>query len=113
MLSPREQFDEVHRFTGLRDFFETVLTSDDYERSKPHPDSYVSALRAMDLPAGRCIAVEDSPRGVASARAAGLRCILVPTELTDLTMCREADFTVEDISGVVSIVIALKQPLKQ
>jgi HAD superfamily hydrolase (TIGR01509 family) len=109
--SPREQFDAVHRFTGLAHFFETVLTSDDYERSKPHPDSYVSALRTMGLPAERCIAVEDSPRGLAAAQAAGLRCILVPTELTDLSMCRDADFVVDDISGVVSIISSLNNPL--
>lgn len=109
--SPREQFDEVHRFTGLGSFFETVLTSEDYERSKPHPDSYVSALRIMGLPPERCLAVEDSPRGVAAARAAGIRCILVPTGLTDLSMCRDADFTVEDISGVLSIISGLNGPL--
>jgi HAD superfamily hydrolase (TIGR01509 family) len=109
--SPREQFDEVHRLTDLGDFFETVLTSEDYERSKPHPDSYVSALRTMGLPPERCIAVEDSPRGVAAATAARVRCILVPTELTDLSMCRDADFIVEDISGVVSIISGLNNPL--
>jgi len=111
--SPRDQFDEVHRFTDLRDYFETVLTSEDYERSKPHPDAYVAALHELDLPADRCIAVEDSPRGVSSALSAGLRCILVPTELTELSMCRGATFVVEDISGVIPIVLAENGRLKK
>jgi HAD superfamily hydrolase (TIGR01509 family) len=104
--SPRDQFDEVHRFTDLGKFFETVLTSEDYERSKPHPDAYEAALREMGLHAGRCIAVEDSPRGLSAALSAGLRCILVPTELTELSMCRGATFTAEDISGLIPVIDA-------
>ena len=102
--SPAAQFDAVHRFTDLRGFFEAVVTSDDYERSKPHPDAYIAAIGMIGLPAGRCVAVEDSPRGVAAALSAGLRCILVPTELTDLPACRDATCRLVDISGLVRVI---------
>jgi HAD superfamily hydrolase (TIGR01509 family) len=103
--SPREQFDLVHRFSGLLDFFEAVLTEDDFERSKPHPDAYLAALQRLGLPTDRCLAVEDSPRGLASATSAGLLCVLVPTELTDLEMCGDAAWVAADISGVVPVVL--------
>jgi HAD superfamily hydrolase (TIGR01509 family) len=106
--SPRDQYELVHRSTGLSSFFETVLTEDDFERSKPHPDAYIAALRRLGLPARLCVAVEDSPRGIAAAHAAGLCCILVPTVLTDREMCSQADWIIPDIGGVEHIVLKEK-----
>lgn len=77
-----EHFEIAHRATGLRRYFDFVLTNRDYERSKPHPDPYLAALARCGLAPGQCIAVEDSERGLAAARAAGLRCIVVPRGLT-------------------------------
>jgi len=106
--SPRDQYELVHRSTGLSAFFETVLTEDDFERSKPHPDAFIAALRRLGLAARFCIAVEDSPRGIAAAHAASLRCVLVPTVLTDRELCTRADWIVTDIGGVVHIVLQEK-----
>jgi beta-phosphoglucomutase-like phosphatase (HAD superfamily) len=81
------------------------LTEDDFERSKPHPDAYLAALKRLGLPADLCLAVEDSPRGLVSASSAGLRCVLVPTALTDLEMCGDAARVVKDLSDMVSVVL--------
>ena len=98
----REQLDLVHKSTGLLDFFEVIVTSDDCSHAKPHPELYLAALKAMKLKPDECIAIEDSPRGLASARAAGIPCLVVPTELTrDLKF--EGAFSIErDVSGVLS-----------
>jgi len=62
--------------------FDAVLTSDDVARTKPHPEHYLAAARALGAEPSRCVAVEDSPTGLASARAAGCVLIAVPSELT-------------------------------
>lgn len=58
--------------------FDVVITGDEVSHGKPHPEPYLAAARALDLPPGACIAIEDSPTGVASARAAGVPTIAVP-----------------------------------
>ncbi len=77
-----EHFEIVHRATGLLRYFDFALTNHDYEHSKPHPAPYLAALARCGLAAEQCIAIEDSERGLAAARAAGLRCIVVPRGLT-------------------------------
>ncbi|MGI5352685.1 HAD family hydrolase [Streptomyces sp. CA-250714] len=48
-------------------------------RGKPHPDPYLAAARLLGVPATACLALEDTPTGAASARAAGCRVVAVPT----------------------------------
>jgi HAD superfamily hydrolase (TIGR01509 family) len=72
----------AHRNSGIIELFETVITREDYKNSKPDPEPYLTALARMKLAPASCLVVEDSERGLASARAAGLRCIIVPNELT-------------------------------
>lgn len=71
----------LERF-GLADRFECVHSAEHEARGKPHPDVYLSAARALGLPGADCVAVEDSAHGVASALAAGMRCIAVPAPET-------------------------------
>lgn len=76
-----DHFRIIHETTGLLKYFEFVVASGDYRRSKPQPDPYLLALEKVGLPADACVAVEDSERGLLSATRAGLRCLIVPTGL--------------------------------
>jgi HAD superfamily hydrolase (TIGR01509 family) len=69
-----------------RDSFDIVVCGDEVDRPKPHPAPYLAAADALGVPIARCVAVEDSPHGVASARAAGAVVLAVPCEvaLSDL-----------------------------
>jgi HAD superfamily hydrolase (TIGR01509 family) len=58
--------------------FSAVVTGDSVARGKPHPEPYLAAARLLDVLASECLAVEDSPTGVASAEAAGCRVLCVP-----------------------------------
>ncbi|MGW0391327.1 HAD family hydrolase [Streptomyces sp. NPDC003042] len=58
--------------------FAFTLSADDTTRTKPHSDPYRAAARRLGLPPGRCVAVEDSPDGAASAGAAGCPVLVVP-----------------------------------
>lgn len=66
------------RSHGLADYFATIVSYDDVERSKPAPDCYVLATQRLNLDPLACIALEDTEHGVAAAVAAGIACIAIP-----------------------------------
>jgi HAD superfamily hydrolase (TIGR01509 family) len=82
--SDRRQFNLMHATSNLLSFFDLIITSDDCSYLKPHPGLYSTAITHLGVRAENCIAVEDSPRGLAAARAAGIPCVAVPTELTGM-----------------------------
>jgi HAD superfamily hydrolase (TIGR01509 family) len=61
-----------------RDRFDAVVCGDEVERPKPDPAPYRAAAATLGVPIERCVAIEDSPSGVASARAAGAVVLAVP-----------------------------------
>ena len=71
----RRHFEIIHACSGILTHIDFVLVNEDYARGKPHPDGYLAGLARTGLPAEDCLAVEDSPRGIAAARAAGLTCL--------------------------------------
>ncbi|GGU38482.1 HAD family hydrolase [Streptomyces violascens] len=62
---------------GLGPEFEAVVTREDAARGKPAPDLFLQAARRIGVPPERCLAVEDSPDGIASALAAGMHVLRV------------------------------------
>jgi HAD superfamily hydrolase (TIGR01509 family) len=66
---------------GLLDSIAALMTRDDVSAGKPDPALFLGAAKALGVPPGRCLAVEDSPPGVAAARAAGMRVVMVPDAL--------------------------------
>ena len=52
-----------------------LVTAGDVQRGKPAPDPYLLGAERLGLPVDRCVAVEDSPAGIQSARAARMRVI--------------------------------------
>ncbi|MEV8535403.1 HAD family phosphatase [Streptomyces sp. NPDC051211] len=79
--SPRAVVDSVTRGALARVPFAFTLSADDTARTKPHPDPYRAAAERLGVPAGGCVAVEDSPDGAASADAAGCAVLVVPSLL--------------------------------
>ena len=73
----RQHFETIHSRLDLLDFFDFILTNEDYEGSKPAPAPYLCGLNKLAVGAQQCIVVEDSPRGLAAAQAAGIRCIIL------------------------------------
>jgi len=80
--SRREHFEIIHTSTGLLHYFDFVLTCEDYKKSKPDPEPFLTAIKRTGLKREHCIIVEDSERGLDAAKAAGIRCIVVPNNLT-------------------------------
>jgi HAD superfamily hydrolase (TIGR01509 family) len=84
--SPRGHLLAGLRRAGLEDQFDVVLGVDDVANPKPAPDLYLQACRGLRIDPADAIALEDSPTGVAAAKAAGLRVIGIPSiQGVDLT----------------------------
>ncbi len=63
---------------GLLHYFQAVVTGDMILNGKPDPEIYALACAALGVLPEACFAIEDSPNGIKSAHAAGLKVIMVP-----------------------------------
>ncbi|WP_347302858.1 HAD family phosphatase [Croceibacterium sp. TMG7-5b_MA50] len=63
---------------GILDRFATVVTVSDVTNPKPHAEPYLLAAERLGADPTACVAVEDSPNGLAAAAAAGMMALLVP-----------------------------------
>ena len=72
----------IHESRSILDHMEFYLARDDYERAKPHPEPYLKGLQRFGATAAESVVVEDSARGLTSAVAAGIDCIVVANEFT-------------------------------
>jgi HAD superfamily hydrolase (TIGR01509 family) len=78
----RDHFNLIHGGLDLLRHFQFVLTSDDYAATKPSPEPYLRGLERLGVNAQDCLVVEDSPRGLQAANAAGIACIVLRHPLT-------------------------------
>lgn len=98
--SPRRWIEQNLPRWGIDGEFDAVVTGSDVERIKPDPELYLKVLALLQLPAESCIAFEDSPKGVQSAKAAGLFCVAVPNSITLETDLAGADVKVHSLAGL-------------
>ncbi len=80
--SNRDHFHIIHGRLDLLRHFEFVLTHECYVHSKPSPEPYLLGLQRLGLGPEQCVVVEDSPRGLQAATAAGMRCLILRNHLT-------------------------------
>ena len=85
---------------GLYDSFDAIRCGDDVEHAKPAPDVYLALLSALGLRAEEAVAFEDSAHGAASAKAAGLFCVVVPNRVTRHLRSDTADLHAESLESV-------------
>ena len=77
--TPRRLLRGALACAGVAELFEVVVAADDVAEPKPSPDVYLRACELLGVEPSRSIALEDSPTGVASARAAGMFVIGIPS----------------------------------
>jgi phosphoglycolate phosphatase/beta-phosphoglucomutase len=98
--APREEIDFVLRHCGLDECFTTIIASADVTLRKPDPEPYLRAIALLGLPAKRCVAIEDSPVGFASARGAGLSVVMLTTSWSREALEQEQPAAVwDDFAG--------------
>ena len=75
----------------LFDYFHVTKCFEDTELHKPDPEPYLAVLEEIGVAPREAVAFEDSPNGVAAARAAGIFCVAVPNPITECLSLAHAD----------------------
>ncbi|MET0592465.1 MAG: HAD family phosphatase [Polyangiaceae bacterium] len=107
--SSLEHFSLAHRRTSFRRYFQFIVSEEDCTTSKPSPEPYLIGATRLGLSPAECVAVEDSPRGLLAARAAGIPCIIVRSDLTADYAFDGAEAVVETNEELVLAVTTLLQ----
>jgi len=93
------------KITRHRDWFarfRVVVNGDDprIAHGKPAADIYLLVARELGVAPDRCVAIEDAPAGVASARAAGMQVIAVPDPALGCDRVADADLVLDSLAGL-------------
>lgn len=79
---------------GLFEYFKTFTCGDSVIHSKPDPEIYINACKSISIEPKNCLAVEDSPNGVRSAYAAGMKVVMVPDQIKPTEEIKKMCFAV-------------------
>ncbi len=80
--SDRKWVESYLREFNLLDFFSVMKTKDDVLKVKPDPALYVKTLEELGVEANEALAIEDSLNGAVAAVEAGIKCIVIPNDVT-------------------------------
>ena len=111
--SNRPLIDAALELAGLDAYFGATVSSEEVARGKPAPDVYLEAARRLAVPAGQCVAIEDSHSGIRSADAAGMHAIAIPNAsfppeaetlaLADLVLPSISDLDAEAVEAAAAV----------
>ena len=83
----------------LKGVFQSIVTSDDVPKPKPDPATYARAVDGLGVPPQNCLAIDDSPNGVSSAKNAGLK-VLGITAIHDISSLHVADIHLPSLEAL-------------
>jgi beta-phosphoglucomutase len=104
--APRREVLPVLAMIGLKDTFSSVVCGDEVTHSKPHPESYQTALMQLNQRLGQtieapdCVVIESTYPGVLSAQACGMQVVALPTVLPYQMLHRRADWVVDHFDQI-------------
>jgi HAD superfamily hydrolase (TIGR01509 family) len=89
----------------LTPFFEVIVTGEEVDRGKPHPDIYLCAAERLAIASDACLVIEDSLSGIAAAKAAKMRVVAIPdTRFVDPhDYEKEADYVLSSLSEIPAL----------
>ena len=87
----------------LSQWFHSFTCAEHTTTHKPDPEPYRCALRSLGVSAWEAFALEDSPNGVKSAKAAGLYCVAVPNPVTGMLDLSEADLVLPSLEALTLV----------
>ena len=93
---------------ALTEFFQVIVTGDEVERGKPHPDIYLRAAEKLGVDANACLVIEDSLSGIAAGKAAGMPVAAIPdTPFVDARDYEnKSDYLLVNLSEIPTLVAA-------
>ena len=96
-------FLDRHQLTA---FFDVIVTGDEIEHGKPHPDIYLRAAAKLNVAADACLVIEDALAGIAAAKAAKMRVAAIPDRrfVDPHEYEKEADYLLGSLSEIPSLI---------
>jgi HAD superfamily hydrolase (TIGR01509 family) len=91
--------EHLKRF-AIADAFDAIVCREDVAHTKPDPQLYLEAVNRLMVMPEEALALEDSSNGIAAAKAAGLRCVAVPTVMTAGLDLSRADMRIPSLGAV-------------
>ena len=85
-----------HHQPGFKALFDAILTSEDFERSKPDPDCYLKASQRLGSQISECVVFEDSINGLRSGRSAGMKVVGLTTTNPREAVAEWSDIQIDD-----------------
>jgi HAD superfamily hydrolase (TIGR01509 family) len=102
----RADFDIIHEKRHVRQFMDFVLVREDYKLAKPHPEPYLTGLKRFRATTEETLVVEDSSRGLNSAVAAGIDCVIVHNDFTRAHDFSQASYRIETLSELKDVILS-------
>ena len=94
------KMESVYRYQpAFKSLFDAILTSEDFERSKPDPDCYLKAAERLGVKKDECIVFEDSFNGLRSGRAAGMKVVGLATTNSAESISGLSDIQIDNYIG--------------
>ncbi|NOX71287.1 MAG: HAD family phosphatase [Candidatus Micrarchaeota archaeon] len=84
----------------LREYFDAIVSGDDVKKGKPNPEPYLVTAKRLGMKPDECLVLEDSEKGIESAKAAGCRCIAIPSPNTLPQDRSRADMVVRSLNEI-------------
>lgn len=104
----RGEIEFILKHLKWQGYFDPIIASDSVKKGKPDPEGYIRAYEALaeksstPILSRDVIAIEDSPRGIAAAKAAGLRCLAVSNSF-DREILKDADWIVDSLADADAV----------
>jgi len=98
----RERVHEIIN-THLANYFDVIISIDDVNNGKPHPEPFLAGAKGLGLSPDECIVVENAPLGIQAAKAGKCPVIAVKTTLGVMELA-QADFIAVDFKEVEFVI---------
>jgi HAD superfamily hydrolase (TIGR01509 family) len=103
----RADFEIIHETRQVTQFMDFVLVREDYNLAKPHPEPYLTGLKRFGASKEETLVVEDSARGLNSAVAAGIDCVIVYNAFTKTHDFSQASYRIETLNELKDVVLSV------
>ncbi|OGD88656.1 hypothetical protein A3I53_03855 [Candidatus Curtissbacteria bacterium RIFCSPLOWO2_02_FULL_40_13b] len=87
----------------LSKYFAEKVSGQDVEKGKPEPDIFLVCAQKIDRSPAQCVVIEDSPNGVAAAKAAGMKCIGFTGTGTEAKKLSDCDLIIKSFEEIIRV----------
>lgn len=103
--SPRNDVDFILEKTKIKKYFEFSITRSDVEKSKPNPESYLTAIKKSLFKPENILVFEDTKSGIESAKSANLKCFAIQKNIELQKKLVEADKIFENFNLAINFLV--------